>query len=45
MGLHTFEKLKSFYVRLLKERNTNAYKYHVEMAKFKLGFNNMKIAL
>jgi hypothetical protein len=31
--------------RQLKERNTCAYKYHVEMVKLKLGFNNMRMAL
>ncbi len=45
VGLHAFEKLKPFYVKQLKERNACGYKYHVEMAELKLGFNNLKMAL
>jgi hypothetical protein len=45
VGLHTFEKFKSFYVRQLKEKNIYAYKYHVEMVELRLGFNNMRMAL
>jgi hypothetical protein len=45
VGLRAFEKLKLFYVKQVKERNTYAYKYHVEMAELKLGFNNMRMAL
>ncbi len=33
VGLKTFEHMKPYYVRKLKEMNTCACKYHVEMAK------------
>jgi hypothetical protein len=40
--LRAFEKLKSYYVRILKEWNTHACKHHVEMTKLKHGYNNMQ---
>jgi hypothetical protein len=33
VGLRAFEKLKPYYVRKLKERNTCSCKYHVEMVE------------
>jgi hypothetical protein len=41
VGLQAFDGLKPYYVRQLKERNTCACKYHVDMVELKLGFNNM----
>jgi hypothetical protein len=41
VGVCSFEKLKPFYVRRLKEWNNNACKYYVEMMELKNGFNNM----
>ncbi len=41
VGLWAFEGLKPYYVCQLKERNTCTCKYHVEVAKLKLGFNDM----
>ncbi len=43
VGLRAFEGLKPDYVHQLKERNTCTYKYHVEVAKLKLRFDNMHI--
>jgi hypothetical protein len=43
VGLQAFEKLKPYYIRQLKEINTCAYKYHVEMGELRQGFNNMRI--
>jgi hypothetical protein len=42
IGPWAFEKFKSYYVRRLKEWNTCAYKYHVEMVELKHGFDNMQ---
>jgi hypothetical protein len=33
ISLRAFEKLKPYYVRRLKEHNTCAYKYHMEMVE------------
>jgi hypothetical protein len=41
VGLRVFEKLKPYYVHKLKERNTCACKYHVEIAEIQKEFNNM----
>jgi hypothetical protein len=42
VGLRAFESLKPFYVRRLKERNTCACKYHVEMLELVHSWNNMR---
>jgi hypothetical protein len=42
VGLRAFEKLKPYYVQKLKERNTCACKYHVEMVELQDGVNNMR---
>jgi hypothetical protein len=40
--LRAFASLKPFYVRRLKERDTCACKYHVEMLELLHGWNNMQ---
>ncbi len=42
VGLRAFEKLKPYYVRRLKECNTCACKYHIEMVELHACFNNMR---
>jgi hypothetical protein len=39
--LRAFEKFKPYYVRKLKEGNTYACKYHVQMVELQDGFNNI----
>jgi hypothetical protein len=39
--LRTFEQMKPYYVHIIKERNTCACKYHVEMVELLNKFNNM----
>ncbi len=41
VGFRAFEKLKPCYVKRLKECNTCACKYHIEMVELQHGFNNM----
>jgi hypothetical protein len=41
VGLQSFKGLKPYYVCQLKEKNTCTYKYHFEVAKLRVGFNNM----
>jgi hypothetical protein len=41
VGKQTFEGLKLFFVKPMKERNTCCI-YHVEMEELRLGLNNMK---
>jgi hypothetical protein len=43
VGLRTFEKLKPYYVRRLKECNTCTCKYYIKMLELRHGFNNMWI--
>ncbi len=43
--LRAFEKLKPYYVRKLKECNTCACKYHIEMVELGASFNNMSISM
>ncbi len=43
--LGTFEKFKPYYVRKLKEGNTYAYKYLVEMVELQDGFNKCKVKI
>jgi hypothetical protein len=43
IGQQTFESLRSFYVKKMKERNTCCYIYHFEMDQLRLGLNNMRV--
>jgi len=40
--LRVFEKFKPYYVQKLKEGNTYACKYDVDMVELQYGFNNMQ---
>jgi hypothetical protein len=42
VGLRAFKKLKPYYAKRLKERNTCACKYHMEMMELQHGFNDMQ---
>ena len=42
VGLGAFKKLKPFYVWRLRERNTCACRYHVEILEMKTRYNNMR---
>ncbi len=39
--LISFNKLKAYFVKKLQDSNSFIYKYHQEMVKVKVKFNNM----
>jgi hypothetical protein len=41
IGFRAFQKLKPYYVRRLKDHNTCACKYDIEMVELCVTFNNM----
>ncbi len=43
IGKWTFERLKPFFVKPMKEQNTCCCIYHIEMEELQLGLNNMKV--
>jgi hypothetical protein len=43
--LRAFLKLKPYYVKILKDLNTYAFKHHTEMKKLKHGYNNMQFVV
>jgi hypothetical protein len=42
IGQQTFELLKPFFVKPMREHNTSCFIYHVEFDELKLGLNNMQ---